>query len=238
MSLINFAFTQCKEAFRIKDESELVPLVASIHRFLAEPFRVHAVLDRYFKLLMNVKLNGVEVKTHNRLTRTLILTLAGYHLHFSKGTFTYPDMYETVKEILKNSPLSLWSGSMSSNDESFKAQIRTAIHEHCPDSCQFWFRHERMTSKTKGAMQYPSLFFNDHMGDQNRIKGWSKSNTGKTRKGRSTFRFNVNLVDPSTEIVDEIAIAYKNRIEDTHVYRTDGGAKMFYHANIQKIRLY
>jgi hypothetical protein len=247
MSLVNFAFTQCKEAFRIQDESELVPIVASIHRFLSEPFHAHTVLDRYSKLLLKIKTNGAEVKTHNRLTRTLILTLAGYQLHFSKGTFTYNDMYTTVQEMLRNSPLSLWSGSLSSDLDSFKAQIRTAIHEHCPDSCQFWFRHGRMTQSyndnnqnvRKTLMQYHALFSNDHMVVQNRIKGWSKGNAGKKRNGTSTFRFNLNLDEPSSELVDEIAIAYGNRLDDNHVYRIPTrNAKTFYHTNLQKNRLY
>jgi hypothetical protein len=244
MSLINFAFNHCKDAFRIQDDSELVPLVASIHRFLAEPFHARVVLEKYSKLLAKLKINGADVRTHNQLTRTLILTLAGYQLHFYKGTFTYNDMYATVKEMLCDSQLSLWSGSLSSNLKSFKAQVRTAIHEHCPDSCQFWFRHGRMTAAKNDSdspytvAQYPALFFNEHMGEQNRFRGWSKGNAGKIRNGTSTFRFNLHLDEPSPELVNEIDVAYGTRLNDTHVYRTDGGAKNFYHNIIQKIRLY
>jgi hypothetical protein len=87
-------------------------------------------------------------------------------------------------------------------------------------------------------MQYPALFFNEQMGAQNRNKGWSKGNAGKKRSGVSTFSFNVNLEEPETELVDEIAEAYKYRVEDKQVYRSDGGAKGFYHKDVEKLMLY
>lgn len=244
MSLITFAFTACKEAFRIQDESILVPVVVSIHRFIAEPFRPRDVLDKYWDLLVILRLDGItDAKTHNRLTRTLILLLAGYQLHFCQGTFTYNDLYIVIGEMLNGTQLSLWSGQLLNNFNSFKASVRTAVHEHCPDSCQFWFRHGRMTSSIRNnnsVLQYPALFLNDHMGEQNRSRGWSKGNNGKRRdpSGTSTFRFNLNMDKPSTHLIDEIAIAYGNRLGDHNVYRTDGGAKHCYHTNTIKLSIY
>tara|TARA_Y100000389_G_scaffold75597_1_gene72259 strand:+ start:303 stop:1139 length:837 start_codon:yes stop_codon:yes gene_type:complete len=203
------------------------------------------LIDSVTSVDMLIKKKIKEIKTcqnarvHNKHVRELISL--GLGKLFPEG-FTYDDAYHLVDVTLGK--VSLWSGKQSKDELSWKAQIRTCLHEFCIDSCQYWWNNDRFIldvldknsmKHTKGLMHNSPLLINPSILIQNRQNEWKKSNKNKKRTFGS--RFFLSFPKLTDDILKEMYAAHERRMNDPMVYRKDQGSRNKWETNIEKLKI-
>jgi len=196
-------------------------------------------IDIFVRFMCVLKRYSTKKSLNNTHIRTLLLTIVGHELYKEHGnsSFAHAHVYDKIRELCGGHELSLWSGQRSHN---FTTQIRTALHEHCPNSSQFWFRHNTLIKQRNTP-----LFINCNIGEQNMNRNWTKGNTGK-RYTQSQWHFNIACLNEHelsqvnelfVPTLENISIIARTR-NDGIVHRKDGGAKDKWHDHFSQLQVY
>lgn len=232
-TIVDIIWDNCKACLTTQNEPAFRSLISSLHRYLDVPLNGSIIYSKYLEVIQSLNLNSSlkSTRKHNAFSRTLVLLLAGYQLHWEsdKGGFTNKDIYRVVEEIL-GGKYSLWSGKPSNN---FETNVRSAVLEHCSSSAQYWFRHNNFINK-----RCVDIFHNESIFYQNQSRGWMKGNYGKSRRMASYFTFNHTLEPPSYETVQMMHNVSLDRNTPKIVHRTDGGSKHNWSIESSKILIY
>lgn len=230
-TILDLVWDHCKTCVSTQNEDKFRSFIRSLHKYLEVPLNGPEVYATYQKVIESLNLNLKSTRKHNAFSRTLVLLLAGYQLHWesNEGSFTNKDIYRVVEEIL-GGRLSLWSGQLSKN---FETNVRSAVLEHCSSSAQYWFRHNNFIKK-----RCVDIFHNETIFYQNQARGWMKGNYGKSRRMASVFTFNYSLAAPSRETVQHMYRVSLSRNLPRILHRTDGGSVDKWSVETSRILLY
>lgn len=232
-TIVDIVWDNCKAYLSTQNEPAFRSLISSIHRYLDVPLNGSEIYSKYLEVIKSLNLNSSlnSTRKHNAFSRTLVLLLAGYQLHWEsdKGSFTNKDIYRVVEEIL-GGKYSLWSGKPSNN---FETNVRSAVLEHCSSSAQYWFRHNNFINK-----RCVDIFHNESIFYQNQCRGWMKGNIGRSRKITSFFTFNYTLESPPNQTVKMMHEISLIRNTPKIIHRTDGGSKHKWSTECSRLTIY
>jgi len=230
-TIVDIVWDNCKVCLCTQNKHAFRNFISAVHRYIDAPLNGADIYNKYLEIIQSLNLNTNErnIRKHNASSRTLVLLLAGYQLHWKKNEFTNKDIYKVVEEII-GGRYSLWSGKLSNN---FETNVRSAVLEHCSSSSQYWFRHNSFINK-----RCLDIFRNDAIFRQNQSRGWMKGNYGRTRQLESIYTFNYTFNPPPIETIQMMRDISLDRNAPKIIHRSDKGAKDKWDVECSKILIY